>query len=106
MKRSEYRKYEEAVAAFLKFEGLRDLVVVNGNRQFSYRACRCCNRPEGGDRVIAGGITTEGEIYRYLGDELPVEFSICVDCEYYMAYGKLDDMTMMDMEEDEDVKSG
>lgn len=26
------------------------------------------------------------------------EYSICIDCEYYVTYGRLDDMTMMEIE--------
>ena len=60
---------------------------------FSWRNCECCDRPLGGDRYIATGIIEDTD-----GEGL-FEYSICSDCMYYIEYGRLDDMTMMEIED-------
>jgi len=65
---------------------------------FSWRWCDCCDRNLGGDREdVIGWLKGARELgypdsHRWSG-------SICVDCLYYLAYGRLDDMTMMRIEE-------
>lgn len=63
-----------------------------GEPHFSWRECELCNRPLGGDRYPAHGII-DGEI---------VHFDVCTDCYYYIEYGRLDDMTMLDIEDSEE----
>ncbi len=117
MTAKEYADYESAVAKFFFLEGISNLS--SGHYQcpdckvefddagicpqcgadreilnephFSWRRCDCCNRPLGGDREFATGYNpTTGEVQ---------EYSVCTDCVYYAEYGRLDDMTMMDVEE-------
>lgn len=64
---------------------------------FSWKPCECCGSALGGDRYIATGILNDDPI---LGKNVMFEYSICVDCMYYIEYGRLDDMTMMEIEED------
>jgi len=115
MTKQEYRQYEAAVA-----EGLEGLTFVstglcpgcpdcasdfNLSQQdfddqyeagqlceepyFSWRPCECCHRPLGGDRYPAHGRDTNDEI---------VHFTVCADCMYYIAYGRLDDTTMAEID--------
>ena len=57
---------------------------------FSWLPCDICYRPLGGDRYPAHYIDNENEI---------VHLNICSDCYYYIEYGRLDDLTMMEIEE-------
>ena len=104
----DYSKYEEAVRSFFEREGIGNLTaeigedgdhecvicheVVGCDPFFSWRGCECCGRNLGGDRYHASGYNAEaGEAYCY---------EVCVDCIYYAEYSRLDDMTMMGLEED------
>jgi hypothetical protein len=87
----EYKDYERRVARFFKAEGINNLSDkgVETESYFSHSPCECCKRPLGGDRFdMTGYNPSDGEIY---------EYEICPDCRYYATYGKLDDMTMMEM---------
>lgn len=64
-----------------------------GEPSFSSRPCEFCNRPLGGDREPA-----HAYIRREDGREELLHFSICVDCVYYLEYGRLDDATMMEID--------
>ena len=57
---------------------------------FSWYACECCMRHLGGNRhtIVAG--PRKGEKH---------EYDVCVDCYYYLEYGKRDDATMLRIEE-------
>ena len=56
---------------------------------FSWSSCDCCGSSLGGDRHPAHGVDKDGGI---------VHFQVCQDCVYYLNYGQLDDMSMMEME--------
>ncbi len=95
---ADYKEYEQRVAEFFQREGINNLSAMSdaeGNTiqdEFSWRPCDCCRRQLGGTRIQASGYNpTTGEIQ---------EYKICTDCEYYAAYGQLDDMTMMDMKDE------
>lgn len=90
MTHGEYRTYEANVAAFFKREGVENLSTESEDEEnFSWRNCECCNRQLGGTRFDAKGYhRTTNQIFQY---------TICVDCMYYAEYGKLDDMTMLDI---------
>jgi hypothetical protein len=95
---ADYKEYEQRVAEFFEREGINNLSAMSdeeGNTiqdKFSWRPCECCRRPLGRTRIQANGYNpTTGKIQ---------EYKICTDCEYYAAYGKLDDMTMMDMKDE------
>lgn len=116
MNKAEYAKYEAAVADFFKREGITNLTgghitcpdcgvewddadtcpECGASREsadspfFSWRPCECCGRHEGGDREHATGWNpTENRVQ---------EYTICEDCIYYAEYGRLDDTTMMQVE--------
>jgi len=98
MTAKQYADYEKAVADFLK----RNDVKGNGPEHtepdpgfegfFSWRPCGCCGSGLGGTR--------EDYIFANGHNETFTE-AICVDCVYYLAYGQLDDSTMLEIEESE-----
>ncbi len=94
MTTAEYKKYQETFEAFMVDEGLNCLTGYDGSGMiepwFSARPCDCCRTPLGGDRIESRGYNPTTKQIQ--------EYEICTDCEYYSAYGQLDDMTMMDME--------
>jgi hypothetical protein len=119
MNKAEYAAYEAAVREFFKREGITNLSTghyqcpeckiefddsgtcpkcgcdreVCNEPHFSWRSCDCCQRPEGGDREFATGWNpTTQEVQ---------EYSVCTDCAYYAEYGRLDDMTMLEIERSE-----
>jgi hypothetical protein len=91
MTKKEYEAYVERVDAFFASEGIGNLSRLSDTETyFSWSVCDCCGSRLGGDRVDANGYNAETkEIY---------EYTICLDCEYFAEYGRLDDMTMMDIE--------
>jgi hypothetical protein len=91
MTKAQYQEYRTAVAQFLAHSGIVSYATTD-DRGFSWFPCQCCLTTSGGNRVTLQGI---GEAARGC---LDLEYSICTDCEYYLAYGQLDDMTMMNME--------
>lgn len=60
-----------------------------GEGSFSWARCEICRRAEGGTRE---------PIHAILDGKL-VHLSACVDCVYFLEYGKLDDSTMLDIED-------
>jgi hypothetical protein len=115
MNRAEYAEYEAAVAEFFQREGINCLCSGHptcpecgeewadeecpnghGSRElwdepfFSWRPCECCQRPLGGDREHATGWNPATRKIQ--------EYDICIDCLYYAEYGRLDDMTMLELE--------
>lgn len=105
MNAKEYADYEKAVADFMEREGLNCLSSQPTNPDkadneewqydtdpyFSWRSCDCCGSPLGGNREdMCGYNPTTKEVQR--------DYSCCVDCVYYAAYGRLDDRTMMEVE--------
>jgi len=62
---------------------------------FSWYRCESCSSSLGGDRYPAHGIIS-GEL---------IHLDICIDCYYYLVYGVLDDITMMEIEESRILKS-
>lgn len=116
MTRTEFADYEESVREFMAREGIENLT--SGHYEcpechlefedrslcpsceqhkdlfdepyFSWNRCDCCDRNEGGDREFATGFNpTTGEVQ---------EYSICEDCAYYAEYGRLNDRTMLEVE--------
>ena len=94
MTRKEYQQYETAVSAFMQAEGINCLSRSDSDSEgyFSWHACECCGSGLGGTRIDASG-------YNPATREIQ-EYRICTDCEYYAAYGELDDQTMLDMDEE------
>ena len=80
MNKQQYDRYCQAVQDFFESEGIKHLPSCSDDAFFSWRACDCCKRPLGGMRHKCG------------------EYSICYDCIYFDAYGRLDDATMIAIE--------
>lgn len=97
---AEYRAYQKTAAAFLSAEGIdsftcdshEDVSQDDHVDAFSWRPCDCCDSQLGGERhrVTAYHPATKGVL----------TYQVCPDCVYYIEYGRLDDMTMMDMDAD------
>ena len=90
MTAQEYKEYKLRVASFLEREEIEIISQCGddyGNSEpfFSWRPCECCGLHKGGDRYDM--IATNG-----------FHYEVCVDCLYYLTYGRLDDQTMMDIE--------
>lgn len=90
MTKVEYKEYQERVAEFIGRENIHFYTTTGDEAYFSHYPCECCDMPLGGLR------TRLTAVYRPTGETL--EFTICTDCEYYLEYGRLDDMTMLEME--------
>lgn len=98
MNKKEYADYQERVALYLK--GL-EAVSTGANEKcpecegqgsdpwFSWRPCEICGQ-EAGNR----------EPWHALSDGELVHGSCCEDCIYYLAFGQLDDTTMMQIEKE------
>lgn len=95
----EYLAYQKAVSHFLEINkckpGLNGQVEEDSEPFFSWSPCGCCNRPLGGNREIYSFVTESGDIQE----------DICTDCVYYLAYDKLNDETMMEIEKDQEETS-
>ena len=95
MTRDEYTAYEERFRQFMETEGIENLSPESENEPyFSWHFCDCCGSRLGGYREDYIGYCRED-------DEVMGPYSICTDCVYYAAYGRLDDMTMREIEESE-----
>jgi hypothetical protein len=112
MNKKEYAEYQAAVAEFMEREGLANLSSgplncpeCHGPLEegecgehgymiepfFSWRPCECCGSHLGGNREHAAGFNpTTGAVQEYV---------ICEDCVYYAEYGRLDDTTMLEVEQ-------
>ncbi len=96
MNKQDYADYERAVASFHEANKIKagccgPVDCEHGEPFFSWRPCECCGSHLGGNRETYQFAPEHGE---------PFEADICVDCVYYLAYGVLDDMTMLDIESD------
>lgn len=111
MTKQEYKEYEERVARYL--EGLKyvstgycpgcttcqeeygpeddgDYPEVEGS--FSWQSCEICGSTLGGNRYPWHAVNDDGEL---------LHGECCVDCMYYIEYSRLDDMTMLEIEDSE-----
>lgn len=61
---------------------------VEGN--FSWRPCEICGSHLCDDGYPAHCVDNDGEI---------LHWEICTDCVYYLEYGRLDDMTMLEIDD-------
>lgn len=91
MTTKEYQAYQTAVAQFLTrnqvMPGCHSQAEPDSEPFFSWRACECCGSRLGGNR----------ETYSFASNQGEFTADICTDCVYFLAYGQLDDMTMLDM---------
>jgi hypothetical protein len=97
--KADYEEYKTRFKEFMERQGITNLSTVSDEegkieRYFSWRPCDCCQRGLAGNRVEASGYNP--------ATKQAQEYEICEDCEYYAAYGQLDDMTMMDMKDVEE----
>jgi hypothetical protein len=90
MDANEYREYRARVADFRDRENIKFFAPFEQQLEpyFSWHNCECCKRPLGGNRED------------YIADTGLV-YSICDDCVYYNEYGRLDDMTMLEIEKEQ-----
>ena len=94
MNAQEYKEYQKRVEEFVEdMNYISPIYDEDGDSQeyFSWAACDCCVRPLGGTRYKMQGYYREHEYDT---------FAVCGDCLYYLEYGRLDDMTMMEIEND------
>jgi hypothetical protein len=88
---ADYEQYNADVAAFLKREEIDDFSCEpDCEPHFSRSPCDCCGRHLGGNRrpVTARRAPTKAFL----------EYEVCDDCVYFVAYGRLDDTTMLESE--------
>ena len=64
---------------------------------FSWSPCDCCGSLLGGDREDYIGWLAGAREHEY-GDEYRWSGRVCTDCSYYLAYGRLDDTAMIEIE--------
>lgn len=95
--KEEYQKYQASVESFLKRNNVKagcySQSTLNGEpltEEFSSWPCECCSRRLAGAR----------EQYKFACENKSYfEANICLDCVYYLAYGQLDDMTMINIKD-------
>ena len=61
--------------------------------EFSAWNCELCGTPKAGSRAC---------VVRIHPLEENLFYAVCVDCEYFVEYGQLDDQSMLDIEDDQD----
>lgn len=92
--KSDYAAYCKAVESFLEWNnvkpGCHSPTQDQSEGFFSWQPCECCGSTLGGNRETYSFAQTWGGIF---------EADICQDCVYFLAYGKLDDLTMMEIAE-------
>lgn len=95
MTKEDYAQYQANVAAFFKREGVGNLSQIliedEANEPYpSKQPCGCCGTREYGDREDCSGYDPTKKQIK--------EYAVCSDCVYYCEYGRLDDMTMLEIE--------
>lgn len=100
MTKQEYDDYIARVGAFFEAEGINSLSTVSDNAlgevepYFSWTRCACCKTTLGGNRYDCVGYNPTTRLFQD-------GYSVCEDCVYFAEYGKLDDMTMLEVAQDE-----
>ena len=82
----DYQLYEDRVNAFLTREQI-GFLSTGEDSWFSWRGCEMCGSRLGGMVCLLSAVDAN--------DHQKVTYQICSDCEYYVNYGRLDDVTMM-----------
>lgn len=89
---ADYQEYQKQVASFLADNrvqvGCHGPYDSRSEPFFSWSPCECCQRNLGGNRETYSFSTLEQETFNA---------AICTDCVYYLAYGQLDDLTMLEL---------
>lgn len=103
--KQDYQEYSKAVARFFERESITNLSRESGDEDpncvicsdavdsegyFSHTACDCCRRSLGGTRYHATGWSPQ--------DQAAYCYEVCSDCIYFAEYGRLDDMTMLQID--------
>ena len=98
--KADYEQYKAAVAEFFEKEGINCLSTDMSKYEegciephFSWHWCDCCSRDLGGNRTDCNG-------YNPTTKEVQDGYSVCDDCIYFVEYGRLDDTTMMNIDEE------
>ncbi len=93
MTKTEFTEYEKRVNTFIRDNRVKlGCYSPTGSEFFSNKRCECCLRNYAGDREEYSFACENGE--QFTAD-------ICADCVYYLAYGRLDDLTMLEIAENE-----
>lgn len=91
----DYAEYKQSVAEFIAREQIKFLSTGGDDPDaepwFSWRPCECCGTHLGGNRELLWGISEETNKAQ--------SYNICEDCVYYVNYGRLDDQTMLRVEQ-------
>lgn len=96
MNATEYADYQNRVGNFLTANNIKPGCFGptdhEAEPEFSWHQCGCCGSRLGGNR--------ENYIFAR-NDNSQFEESICTDCVYFLTYDRLDDLTMMQIEQSE-----
>lgn len=87
MNHRQYEDYVARVGAFLA--DFRHEPTTEGEPFFSRSPCCSCGSCLAGEREEATGVLHDGGTWTG---------NVCVDCVYFFAYGRLDDVTMDEVE--------
>jgi hypothetical protein len=91
------KEYDDYCARFRAgMTNLRSMTTTDEESYFSWIPCQICGTTLGGNRQDAYAIMTSTST-----NEI-IELSICDDCVYFNEYGQLDDMTMIEVAQDEE----
>lgn len=100
---TEYKAYQNRVAEFLQQNGVKagcnSPVDPESLGFFSWRPCECCGSRLGGNRETYSFAFERKDANRRGEFVASFEADICDDCVYYLAYGELDDATMLEISE-------
>jgi hypothetical protein len=92
MTKQEYDGYVSRVEKFMRDRNLFHLSG-DGEEYFSWRPCPVCKCTDGGTREDCTS-------FDHVTKEVVEIGGVCQDCVYFAAYGQLDDMTMLSIEEE------
>lgn len=101
MTRAEYESYEQRVKEFFEGEGINCLSPVSDRADGEYEAffsnyrCDLCGALPGNRYSCAGFNPTMGKVQG--------GYEVCEGCLYYVTYGRLDDLTMLGIEEEKEM---
>lgn len=92
MNRSEYNLFQERFSEFCENNGNRSgfSLAIDSDPHFSWKPCECCGSSLGGNRY-------DVDYFSELTDSVE-SATICGNCLYYSCYGRLDDMTMQEID--------
>lgn len=94
MTKAEYDDYTARIAQFYERENIQSLHAGEIVNDFTARRCEVCGgHPAGARYAITGLHKPNGGTFS--------EYEGCTDCLYYAEYGQLDDMTMIEVAQDE-----